>query len=356
MKAMMICLIALMLPFPAFTFIAPSVVRPPASIKTRHRILATSPRRAGTRAPAVLMTQAVSLSSTVGSGEPIPAVTTNKDAPASQELNRSKLGLHLKVGSKVINLYGLLFAGQAWLTAVLMFPLCFLAALVGPIFDWRRMRPPTLVALLWGRMTLLNMGVRPKVEGLELLPPEGQAVVFVANHGSYLDIPVSNFLPRLCKYLMKAELLWLPIVGWKAVLARDIFVHRQTQSSFRRLLKSTTRSLKAGNSIMTFPEGTRSRDGRLGQFKRGPFTMAQRVGVPIVPVTITGVTDAMPPFAMAPLRKPRNVRLVVHPAIPTEGRPIKEVIAEARRAVADGLEDWQKPKPDDPPPPTPPSQ
>lgn len=52
---------------------------------------------------------------------------------------------------------------------------------------------------------------------------------------------------------MKAELLWLPIVGWKAVLAKDIFVHRQTQSSFLRLLRSTTSSLKAGNSIMTFP-------------------------------------------------------------------------------------------------------
>lgn len=52
---------------------------------------------------------------------------------------------------------------------------------------------------------------------------------------------------------MKAELLWLPIVGWKAVLARDIFVHRQTSETFRRLLVTTTRSLKAGNSIMTFP-------------------------------------------------------------------------------------------------------
>eukprot|EP00752_Nemacystus_decipiens_P009208 g8224.t1 len=266
--------------------------------------------------------------------------------PAVSVLDRSSLGLHLKIGSKVINPYGLFFATQAWLTALLMFPLCFAAAMVSPVFDWRRMRPPTLVALLWGRMSLWNMGVRPKVEGAELLPPRDEPVVFVANHGSYLDIPVTNFLPRTVKYLMKAELLWLPIVGWKAVLARDIFVHRSTQSSFRRLLKSTTRSLKAGNSIMTFPEGTRSRDGRLGQFKRGPFTMAQRAGVRVVPVTITGVTDAMPPFAMAPLRKPRNVRLVVHPPISTEGRPMKELIAEARRAVGDGLEDWQRPKPD----------
>lgn len=59
------------------------------------------------------------------------------------------------------------------------------------------------------------------------------------------------------QYLMKAELLWLPVVGWKAVLARDIFVRRSTQSSFRQLLRSTTRALKAGNSIMTFP-GTAS--------------------------------------------------------------------------------------------------
>lgn len=56
-------------------------------------------------------------------------------------------------------------------------------------------------------------------------------------------------------------------------------------------------------ALLDRSEGTRSRDGRLGQFKRGPFTMAQRAGVRIVPVTITGVTDAMPPFAMAPLRK-----------------------------------------------------
>lgn len=80
-----------------------------------------------------------------------------------------------------------------------MFPLCLAAALVAPLFDWRRMRPPTLVALLWGRLSLLNMGVRPKVEGAELLPPRDEAVVFVANHGSYLDIPVTNFLPRTVK-------------------------------------------------------------------------------------------------------------------------------------------------------------
>lgn len=95
--------------------------------------------------------------------------------------------------------YGLLFASQAWLSALVIFPLCFLAGVVGTVFDWRRMRPPTIVALLWGRLAMLIMGVRPKVEGAELLPPTKEPVVFVANHGSFLDIPVTNFLPRLCK-------------------------------------------------------------------------------------------------------------------------------------------------------------
>lgn len=61
------------------------------------------------------------------------------------------------------------------------------------------MRSPTAIALLWGRLSMLAMGIRPKVEGTKLLPPKDEPVVFVANHGSYLDIPVTNFLPRLCK-------------------------------------------------------------------------------------------------------------------------------------------------------------
>lgn len=88
---------------------------------------------------------------------------------------------------------------QAWLSAAIMFPCCLLAAVLSAVFDWRRMRLPTIVALWWGRRVMLNMGIRPMVEGAELLPPPEEPVVFVANHGSYLDIPVTNFLPRLCK-------------------------------------------------------------------------------------------------------------------------------------------------------------
>ncbi|CAM9136592.1 unnamed protein product [Scytosiphon promiscuus] len=352
MKAKITCACALVLPLPVYTFVAFSSVPLQATTHIHHQVaqpthVAHPYRRSRPSASSteVRMTQAIDLSSALGAGEATAPVDTYQGKPSNPVLDRSNLGFHLKIGSKVMNLYGLLFATQAWLTALLMFPLCLLSAVVSPIFDWGRMRPPTLVALLWGRLALWNMGVRPKVEGVELLPPKEEAVVFVANHASYLDIPVTNFLPRMCKYLMKAELLWLPIVGWKAVLAKDIFVHRQTSATFRQLLRVTTRSLKKGNSIMTFPEGTRSRDGRLGQFKRGPFTMAQQAGARVVPVTITGVTEAMPPFAMAPLRKPRNVRLVIHPAISTKDRPIREVMKEARKAVGDGLEDWQKPKP-----------
>lgn len=127
MKATMSCLGALVLPLPAYAFVIPSVAPPLASTKIRHSITryprfqttgrktnachdnnSSSRKRLGSLTPttraALLMTHAVSMSSAVGSGESIPAVTTKQDVPGSQELSRSNLGLHLKVGSKVINL------------------------------------------------------------------------------------------------------------------------------------------------------------------------------------------------------------------------------------------------------------
>lgn len=96
-----------------------------------------------------------------------------------------------------------------------MFPLCFAAGLFAALFDWKRMRPPAAVAQVWGRLVLLTMGCRPRVEGAELLPPPEEAVVFVANHGSYLDIPVTNFLPRLCKVRVRTgDGGWGMYIAW----------------------------------------------------------------------------------------------------------------------------------------------
>lgn len=107
-----------------------------------------------------------------------------------------------------------------------------------------RLTSPVLVLSLWHVMSSPCFPSRPR----------GTSFLVVSPFHSLFGLGQTVLV---LQYLMKAELLWLPIVGWKAVLARDIFVHRSTQSSFRQLLRSTTRSLNAGNSIMTFP-GTAS--------------------------------------------------------------------------------------------------
>eukprot|EP00953_Heterococcus_sp_UTEX-ZZ885_P032254 16847-Heterococcus_DN1.PRE.1 len=196
-----------------------------------------------------------------------------------------------------------------------------------------------------------------KTASLENLPPPGKAVIFLPNHTSYMDVPVTGFLPRLVKYLTKAELAYMPIIGWKAVMAGDILVQRQSARTFKRLIAQTAASLRAGNCLVAFPEGTRSKDGKLSSFKKGPFLMAQkakqlacseqqsnsciscgchkmRLQRVIVPVTITGVAEAMPPSALAPIRKPKNVVVQLHPAIDPAGRDLGEVMREARKAVA----------------------
>ena len=92
--------------------------------------------------------------------------------------------------------------------------------------------------------------------------------------------------------------------------------------------------------MVVFAEGTRSKDGRLQPFKKGAFLMAQKAGVRIVPLSITGVAEVMPPRAgPLPLGKPKEVAVRIHPPVPTVGRSLDEVMEEVRLAVASGLSD-----------------
>ncbi|CAM9901315.1 unnamed protein product, partial [Choristocarpus tenellus] len=163
------------------------------------------------------------------------------------------LGPHISFGGKVLNSYGVLYGLQALLWSVVLFPFCALGAVVDGIFSRNRMRLPSAVGTLWSRIILWTMGIQPRVEGADLIPPNGEPVIFVANHSSYLDIPAMAFLPRLSKYLMKKELFWVPFLGWKGALAQDIFVSRNTPASFRQLLQRAERCIRNGNSITAFP-------------------------------------------------------------------------------------------------------
>merc|ERR1719454_1645253 len=163
---------------------------------------------------------------------------------------------------------------------------------------------------------MMLFGASVTVEGAENLPAAGEPLMYVPNHCSFLDIFVlSGYLPRRFKYISKIEILRIPLIGWAMGFAKHIAISRMDRASQLKTLKDAVETLKDGNSLVTFPEGTRSKDGRLADFKKGPFTMASRAGVRIVPITIVGTHLFQPPGAFTPCAIPRGVRIICHPPL-----------------------------------------
>lgn len=136
-------------------------------------------------------------------------------------------------------------------------------------------------------------GIRTRVAGREHLPA-GQAVVFCANHQSNIDPPLlfQTLHPQL-HVLFKRELTKLPLLGRVFQLGGFVPIDRASREHSMAAIERAAESLRQGNSFLTFPEGTRSRTGALLPFKRGPFLMALKAGVPVVPVAIQGGTVSM---------------------------------------------------------------
>ena len=186
----------------------------------------------------------------------------------------------------------------------LVFVFGSLAILFAP-FDWlilklrsQKIRPGPLGSWIkknWSRSMLSGMGIRVQLSG------EGvndyfhhQGMVFVSNHQSVLDIlSQMSVLPSSASFISKKELKWIPFFGWAANVVGTIFVDR-VKGTHNDSLDSISESLRAGASIIVYPEGTRSSDGRLLPFKRGAFVMAIDAQVPIVPLTILDSRDLCP--------------------------------------------------------------
>ena len=133
---------------------------------------------------------------------------------------------------------------------------------------------------------------RLRVEGA--FPADGRAYVVVANHESMLDIFMLSRIPREMKWMAKAELFGIPWVGLMFRLAGDIPVRRGHGESGRKALERARAYLRSGMHVMLFPEGTRSRDGKLLPFKPGAFKLAIEAGAPVLPVAVRGTGEGMP--------------------------------------------------------------
>jgi len=234
------------------------------------------------------------------------------------------------------------------LTGVLVaiYPMVMSCALWSVAFDKERRRAMDFIVALWARLSMIACFAKVKVNGVENLPPPGEAVMYVPNHSSFLDIYVlSAFLPRRFKYISKVEILRIPLIGWAMSWAKHIAIRRMDRASQIQTLKDAVDTLKAGNSLVTFPEGTRSKDGRVIDFKKGPFTMAARAGVRVVPISIVGTHPYMPAADFAPRALPRGITITVHP--PLDAPPVKQedaTLQAAREAVLSALPEEMQPE------------
>jgi 1-acyl-sn-glycerol-3-phosphate acyltransferase len=151
------------------------------------------------------------------------------------------------------------------------------------------------VGRFWAWMILAIGGVSLKVNGLNRIDANRQ-YVFMVNHQSNIDIPVliQSFPAFQLRWIAKKELLWVPLFGWAMWASKHIIIDRSDRIGALGSLERAKERMKAGVSVVVFPEGTRSTDGKLLPFKRGGFLLAIRAQTPIVPVAINGSGPLLP--------------------------------------------------------------
>jgi 1-acyl-sn-glycerol-3-phosphate acyltransferase len=174
-----------------------------------------------------------------------------------------------------------------------LFPVAVLIWAVTAPFD-RRLRALHAFTCFWASLyTLLNPAWPVSIEGREKLR-SGQPAVMVANHLSLLDILVLFRTFTHFKWVSKIENFRIPFIGWNMSLNRYIKLRRGDKGSVVAMMAACERTLLAGSSIMMFPEGTRSPNGRMRAFKPGAFELALRTQSPVQPIVIRGTGDALP--------------------------------------------------------------
>jgi 1-acyl-sn-glycerol-3-phosphate acyltransferase len=222
----------------------------------------------------------------------------------------------------------LLIFGWVILSTLLM----GIAAIVISFFI-RTGNPVHLIARAWGRGILRASRVNVIVKGLSLIDPR-QSYIYMSNHQSNFDIPVLlAHLPVQFRWLAKAELFRIPIFGRAMRGAGYISIDRFNRESAFASLKEAAQRIKDGASVMIFPEGTRSRDGKIRSFKKGGFVLAIKAGVPIVPIVLRGTWPIMPKGRL--LVMPGDVELEICEPIDTGGYNLqsKEALMEVVRTA-----------------------
>ena len=197
---------------------------------------------------------------------------------------------------------------------------------------------PHLVARLWGKIQLRITGTRVSITGLDKIDHQ-KSYILVSNHQSAFDIfALLGYLPIQFRWIAKAELFRIPFLGWAMTRIGYIPIERGSPKKAYRSMLKAAEAVNGGVSVMIFPEGTRSPDGRLQPFKKGLFLIALKSQAPILPITIQGTARIM--------RKgdwrayPGKVQITIDPPIETAGIPTEreeELSQRVRRTLEKNL-------------------
>ena len=184
----------------------------------------------------------------------------------------------------------------------------------------------------------LICGVHVIVQGREKVLPE-KTYVFLSNHQGNCDGPVlCHVIPRDWIALIKKEMMHLPILSLVLRQIQFVPIDRTNPKKSQEGIEVAVELLKEGKSFIAFPEGTRSRNGRLGSFKKGVFIMAIKAQVPIIPITILGSDQIQPPGSYG--FRPGTIQVIFHDPISTQGMDLEDrhhLVQLARDAIASEL-------------------
>lgn len=198
---------------------------------------------------------------------------------------------------------------------------------------------PTFQIMRWWAWGVSKcMGLTFSVRGAEKVVP-GQSYIVTPNHQSNTDIlALITMLPVPFRWVLKKELLKVPLFGWAVAATGAIALDRANRDQSVQTLRAGTDKLAGGWSVLIYPEGTRTPDGELLPFKKGAFMMAVQTGIPILPVTSNGAYKVMPKQTL--LFRRGHITVTIGDSINTEGlteNDVPELMEKTRNAIAKNL-------------------
>jgi len=185
---------------------------------------------------------------------------------------------------------------------------------------------------LFSKFILFISGIKIELTGFESLNPF-ETYIIVSNHLSLFDIPIlMQCIPNNLRFIYKKSLTKIPIFGWAMYLGKYIPIDRKDGRSALKSLRQAAKYIRKGISVSIFPEGTRSKDGTMGEFKKGTFVLADEAMVKIVPVTIIGTNKLMSKNKLE--INPGSAKVIIHN--PLEFKKDKNFLNEIQEIIATG--------------------